>query len=1482
MFTLRGPGKPLLTNGALTHATRLGRRARYLSVVVISTLIIGLAPSVSVAQDGAPAASPAEWDAMQTHAIALQLQDDRNSSEARARRKASRTKHKGLNHGQARKLARESFGSDVFKHGWKPLHLSKGDRVEEYRGRFTAELEDADGNPAGMALSSLPLRSEVGSGKPADVFLGLQEFPDEYRPSNPLVATVIAKDPRDGVSFPDHRLSVRFAGAVAADSPSVVNDTVFFSNVEADTDMTVSPAPTGAEASFILRSEASPERLVLDFDLPEGARLRVAEHDAGAVEVVTDDGPLAAVLPPYAWDAAGVSVPVRYRVTGRTVAVLVDHRDGDYEYPLNVDPYVDNYQLDGNGNRAPAYVGVSNWDGWVLAARGTFGYGVFDPTYQYKYPGDAWGSGLHIRTRANTSYASGDYGQFIWKTPPERSNAFIKRVDFGYVHHRSPFNSYYPNTPFTCLLEGVYQPSTASWDTGEWIPANGEFSPDKSIHPGPSSPWRGTNSYKYPDRRSACSFHDNNYKRHDPTAPSNGNAAVFGLEVGTRLSWESQQFPWPDDYQNRAYMYGATLYLEDRNAPQGTISGPSGWQDGGQSAIVVTGTDTGGLGIRGWSIYPPPGQPARGLYTKSDNTTTADGSLACKGDPYRHKCPQNPDPATTLFDNSSFSEGINTIHGQAWDATGKATNIGSWPIKIDRTPPQISDVRLIDNATGQTLDPSRESLTGSSYKFRMSLSDTPSGVKDTRVYIDGGSTPVATFTGTDWDFSPSVFGGDGPHTIRFAVRDQVATPAHTAWSPEVSVVVDQTGSVFRAVASEGDPAAGAPIVGDESADLNGARARIDAPDGFETQRTVSCTHNTQGCMETRTYSSASHRYLLAQSRAPYDGRLAFSELLAGTSESRGTLVSSGPLDSALQPWQIPPPGHGPQVEVYEAADSAAVDGADVVLTTRLYVDSTYKLPLRRTELAGSTVEEDTFYSYDRVRLSESELPPNFFAPPTPAGATSTTTDYGEPPPAGAVEPGPPEPSIAELVSATKAFNSRQGFESTDSEIESLLADPSRQEVIDRLGAALSPAQEAEMNIRLAVQDSMPTVDAFVATRQTTYAGVYMDRTAGLLYVGFTANAGAEVDALKALHAYPARLRAFTASRSLAQLEQTRSSIVHDWNTGQLPVVGVSTVGIDVKANNIVVGMRNATGHAQSELTAKYGPTVVVVASDPVSATARRHKAVAGTLIDTDPNNSWGKGPCTLGFNSFRNRPGPGNKLVRQYYAVTAGHCFPDIDGEDGDPGNGGFVLQPVINGDYNRIGRMEEHTLDSDGGEAETDAGSINLVQRLRTAYVFARRQNDQNRYLRVGGFGTVPQQGWTICGMGKTTGHTVCGELTKINETVEIEADDPHDDDDPVKNRIPMYEVDFSGDDVDCSVQGGDSGGPAWRAKRVPNGGIGAVGIISAFERNGAPPQCMEEPDPELPGFEVAFGSDIGYIADLVPALLQFDQQLLVKRDGR
>lgn len=166
----------------------------------------------------------------------------------------------------------------------------------------------------------------------------------------------IAAVPDDGISvlLPDgeETMSVSLPGAGHLDDATVGEDGSVTYLGDANTpSINVIAGEEKIRASAIVSDPSQTERF--EYDFGGGVSVEI-QQDGSAIayttEEVTDPDTgvttpvekiVADVATPWARDAAGVDVPTRYESSGSALVQVVEHRSGDYAYPIIADPTFD-------------------------------------------------------------------------------------------------------------------------------------------------------------------------------------------------------------------------------------------------------------------------------------------------------------------------------------------------------------------------------------------------------------------------------------------------------------------------------------------------------------------------------------------------------------------------------------------------------------------------------------------------------------------------------------------------------------------------------------------------------------------------------------------------------------------------------------------------------------------------------------------------------------------------------------------------------------------------------------------------------------------------------------------------------------------------------------------------------------------------------------------------------------------------------------
>lgn len=145
--------------------------------------------------------------------------------------------------------------------------------------------------------------------------------------------------------------------AVRADA-QVDSGAVFFDNQNDSTTVPLVKRDGSIQIVTVIDGAAAPTRYNYGLGLSEGSSLSLSED--GFVLITNADGSFAGgILPAWAVDADGKSVPTHYEVSGRTVTQVVEH-DATSAFPIVADPWLGNNLftgvVTGSENGQPRYM----------------------------------------------------------------------------------------------------------------------------------------------------------------------------------------------------------------------------------------------------------------------------------------------------------------------------------------------------------------------------------------------------------------------------------------------------------------------------------------------------------------------------------------------------------------------------------------------------------------------------------------------------------------------------------------------------------------------------------------------------------------------------------------------------------------------------------------------------------------------------------------------------------------------------------------------------------------------------------------------------------------------------------------------------------------------------------------------------------------------------------------------------------------------
>ena len=670
----------------------------------------------------------------------------------------SRTAFGELGREAATSLGEKIFHIDVPT--WSAPGSEAGARVTRYLSAYTAS-EERPGGKHVLVQSTVPLQVENGSGQ-TPVSLALREQGGAYVPANALVPISISQNVASGVSFPP-AISVAPAAAAAPEPSVLVGNRVFFPNTATDTDFMVEPIPDGAELSWLLRSERSPEENALVFSLPSGSTLKMSTSLPGGAEVVAEGQTVLAIPPALAQQADGESLPVTYSVSGDTLTTHVN-LSGNVDFPLLVDPEVIGY-YDSNGY---------GWPYWNTYESGCSCFRLENRSSQ-----------LAIETTEPLQGPQGQFGEW-YINPGDNNWAKITRVDVTGANHVSDY--YNDQTDFEA---GIY--------------LNGNYMEEPAVHtyngtnasesrPGPLVEGEGLS-----ERAIAFCAHGAGGADGSSQPLCNENYGGEGFSFLLYLNSPNQEL-----WTAYAALGTATVHYVQTTPPNISTEGSavaSGWTSASNPPFIKVEGKDGGTGVESVGVDAVSGiVPVQSMPTPGSSPAPgfANYDPTCN-DPF---CPEWAWKSQYI---TQLPTGVWTLGAWTRDPVDLSTE-QDYTAAIDKSPPVIETPAW----AGATLGDGPHTLNFSAQDG--SSSAPQSGTESIDVYVDGRDVyedvtmcpkpeganliPSASCLGLNgsWTLEGEDYGA-GPHTITLRAEDWVGNVSERTFDITINHPVAATQQV---------------------------------------------------------------------------------------------------------------------------------------------------------------------------------------------------------------------------------------------------------------------------------------------------------------------------------------------------------------------------------------------------------------------------------------------------------------------------------------------------------------------------------------------------------------------------------------------------------------------------------------------------------------------------------------------------------------
>jgi RHS repeat-associated protein len=703
---------------------------------------------------------------------------------------ANELPHRDLDREEAGELFQEVFGRQVEQTAVPFANM----QVEKFLSEDTAVVEsgEATGGISGndLLVASFPLRAENEEGIKAPIDLGLEHEASTIKPANPLAEVEIPKELGKGISLPETGIGIRLRGVDETQTPTTFQEVLaFYPNVDKDTDLGIMPTPTGVETFEQLRSPEAPSTQTFEFELPTGAELTM--EASGAVEAQSSDGhSLLQMLPPSATDAAGESVPVEVSADGTKVIITTRPTPGT-AYPILVDP---TFIL------AQEYVwrrSTATWEEWSTAGLNDWQSSTTAPAYAaYKEFLTPWENkkwpGLDLIDGATGSSvpagAQGYWNIFVPRySETPKPTSYIQKLWIGEVFFQT--NGNHSADPH--FLQGLWNEEKGNWRSVQ------SFS-------GASGDVAG-GAYWFLNE-----------------APWEIGVKTAGLNL-SNAAYEPVATP------RAAYVGQAAVYFADYDLPYWGSIGIPAWTNSAPVALPINASDS-GLGVQ--RIYLTEVKANAGWQPLGQVV-----NLTCTG-AISNPCPRTYNGLETkygqaLLNPAGLEQGIDYVKAIAVDAVGNLSTVTEVPVRIDRTPPELS-------LSGQLTEQERLGTLQPEYPLTIEAKDggdddPQSGIAKIEVKVDGKkvtmptesawnpncSTQNCAFSGT-WSLKASEY-APGSHEVEVVATDAVGLsstttlevelgqePLQTTFtSPHPTYANHEVSSIEFKATREGAPVAGA-------------------------------------------------------------------------------------------------------------------------------------------------------------------------------------------------------------------------------------------------------------------------------------------------------------------------------------------------------------------------------------------------------------------------------------------------------------------------------------------------------------------------------------------------------------------------------------------------------------------------------------------------------------------------------------------------
>jgi tripartite motif-containing protein 71 len=647
--------------------------------------------------------------------------------------------------------------------------------------RIAGPPPEIPAEPADASLLDSTVPLQVGEEEIVD--LSLERHDATLEPVAPLVSMRIPGELDQEIEFPESGISIEVIGLATERAASISGGSVaFYPNVANDTDLAISPTPTGVETMTQLRSADSPDVTAYRLSLPSGASL--AATPAGGAQVQSGDDLLLNVPAPTAIDASGEAVPVDLEVSGDTLEVHVEPNEST-SLPILVDPLFQTYEwatkntsagICSNSIKPEQFYLCNNREEWGYET--VTHYGLSPAHMEAGNHEFSVASPPGIAVKAQLAQTTGDHATVLYTVPryfkeSPAPTSFIKSLKLSGVSWRAMGQFASPH-----LFMGIWDPTIPSWV--QYYTQSGQTG-------------HGLNNtgfiYNFEAKFGGASQFDREAK-----------AAEIRIDATESTSGSSAE----------VYVGAATVELGDEGPPKPPVPVPrTQWVHQSAPPITFTASDY-GLGVYAVTAS---GEEVNGegkpLYTwKANAGCIGVGDAACpqtwdstKSNSYI------PNAQALTYDPKVLPSGINYLSLVSEDPIGNKSGTALEEVRVDHIAPMLA-------LTGSITEQENLGTRRASYLLKANAADgntehPQSGVAKAEVKLDGKVVAMEGKQAEEWapkcatrncplaaEWTLSTAGlAEGKHTVEVIATDAVGLSTtktltietHTATPPTLSL-----------------------------------------------------------------------------------------------------------------------------------------------------------------------------------------------------------------------------------------------------------------------------------------------------------------------------------------------------------------------------------------------------------------------------------------------------------------------------------------------------------------------------------------------------------------------------------------------------------------------------------------------------------------------------------------------------------------------